>query len=330
MSQTCVNRVTIGVKGWEGVSMLRDIRRRGGGVPRGDGAQSLEPPRPAVLVPLVNQDRQRWFRQLTGLRLTVVWHADAAQSALGVPAILCPRARRRLAAGCSLPAACRLCAGHCGAPLPDARARGFHFACARGLTTFVLSPEVAGEHPVSLVLQAPGASEAGPLPPRFVRAVGLVRLIAHELTFAAGTEAAKAPHPRSAPHARAPAVPEGTGPVHPLVAQMLDFAGQHYHLPIHLDDVAAALGRSSCYLCNLFSRTVGRTFHHHLDDLRLSRAKELLGDPGESVCEVAYAVGYTDANYFRQAFKAHTGCAPSVWRRQSSDCAPSTQEPSHS
>ena len=38
-------------------------------------------------------------------------------------------------------------------------------------------------------------------------------------------------------------------------------------------------------------------------------------DPGQSVCDVAYAVGYTDANYFRQAFKAHTGCAPSIWRQ---------------
>ncbi len=36
------------------------------------------------------------------------------------------------------------------------------------------------------------------------------------------------------------------------------------------------LGRNSCYLCNLFSKTVGRTFHHYLDDLQLARAKQLL------------------------------------------------------
>jgi len=96
---------------------------------------------------------------------------------------------------------------------------------------------------------------------------------------------------------------------------MLDYAQEHYHLPIQFDDVAAALGRSPCYLCDLFSKTVGQSFHHYLDELRLARAKELLADPRLSICEVAYAVGYTDANYFRQAFKTHTGCPPTEWRR---------------
>ena len=91
MSQARVNRAARGAKGWEGVSGPRDIRSGSGGVSRCDGTQSLEPPRHTVLVPFVNRDRQRWFRQLTGLRLTVVWHEDTAQSSLGVPAILCPR-----------------------------------------------------------------------------------------------------------------------------------------------------------------------------------------------------------------------------------------------
>jgi len=313
MSHARVSRATTDAKGREGASRPRDIRSGKGGKSRPDATQSLEPLRQAVLMPLVNRDRQRWFRQLTGLRLTVVWHVDPGRPSPGVPPIPCPRAHRLLAASRSLPDACRWCAGGRRALWPDAWSHGFHFACALGLTTFVLSPEVVGTHPVSLVLQVPGSFATASLPRRFAGAVELVRLIAHDLTLAARTEAAKPPYHGLGPHAFADAA--GPASVHPLVVQMLDFARQHYHLPIHLDDVAAALGRNSCYLCNLFSRTVGKTFHHHLDDLRLSRARELLRDRGQSVCDVAYAVGYTDANYFRQAFKAHIGCAPSAWRQ---------------
>lgn len=121
------------------------------------------------------------------------------------------------------------------------------------------------------------------------------------------------PQPGLSPPRAARADPHGPAP--PLVVAMLDYVRWHYHLPVHLDDVAAALGRNPCYLCSLFSRKVGTTFHRYLEDLRLARAKELLEDPRRSVCEVAYAVGYTDANYFRQAFKVNTGCAPSAWRQ---------------
>jgi two-component system response regulator YesN len=138
-------------------------------------------------------------------------------------------------------------------------------------------------------------------------------LIADEITVAAHFARRAETQARRA--ARASADHEPPHAPNALVTQMLDYAQRRYHLPIHLDDVAEALGRSACYLCSLFSRTVGRSFHHYLDDLRLHRAKELLGNPKHSVCEVAYAVGYTDANYFRQAFKAHTGSPPMVWRQ---------------
>jgi YesN/AraC family two-component response regulator len=97
---------------------------------------------------------------------------------------------------------------------------------------------------------------------------------------------------------------------------MLDYLIENYSRPVRLKELADALQHNVCYLCALFSRRTGRTFHRCLDDLRLARAQELLGDPLCSVCAVAYAVGYTDANYFRQAFKAHTGISPTEWRRR--------------
>lgn len=231
----------------------------------------------AVLAPLVNRERLRWFQRIAGFRLDVLWHQSSHQSLPQAPALLCPHARRV------------------------------------GLMTFVLPLKVAGTHPLSLVLQAPGSFANGALPPKFADAVRLIRLLAHDLALTATSRMATVDCPDGCPPPSAARPHSGSN--HPLVAQMLDYVQQNCHRPIRLDDVAAALGRSPCYLCDLFSKTVGRTFHHYLDDLRLARAKELLADPRPSICEVAYAVGYTDANYFRQAFKAHTGCPPTDWRR---------------
>jgi two-component system response regulator YesN len=99
-----------------------------------------------------------------------------------------------------------------------------------------------------------------------------------------------------------------------LVEAMRDYVHQHYRRPISLDDVASAMKMNASYLCALFSKTTGVTFHQYLEEFRLAKAKELLRDPMSLVCEVACTVGYTNPNHFRNVFKARTGLAPSVWR----------------
>jgi AraC-like DNA-binding protein len=99
-----------------------------------------------------------------------------------------------------------------------------------------------------------------------------------------------------------------------LVALMLNYIDEHYHRPMALSDVAAALNMNASYLSSLFSRTAGVTFHKYLEGLRLARAKELLRDPRVRVCDVACAVGYVSPNHFRNVFKAHAGKSPSAWR----------------
>lgn len=101
---------------------------------------------------------------------------------------------------------------------------------------------------------------------------------------------------------------------HQIVQRMLDYVNAHYHHPMHLGDVAAALKRNKCYLSGLFSQTLGLRFHEYLEGMRLQKAKEFLGDPTSLSCEVAMAVGYRDAGHFWRVFKGHTGLSPSLWR----------------
>jgi two-component system, response regulator YesN len=87
-----------------------------------------------------------------------------------------------------------------------------------------------------------------------------------------------------------------------------------YRRPITLQQYARELGMNAAYVSSLFSRAVGVPFKQHLTELRLEKAKALLGDPVQSVSAVAYGVGYASENRFRIAFKRATGLSPKLWR----------------
>ena len=91
---------------------------------------------------------------------------------------------------------------------------------------------------------------------------------------------------------------------------MSDYVHQHYHRPISLDELASAMKRNASYLSALFSRTTGVTFHQFLEEVRLSKARELLRDPRNRVGKVARAAGYANPDSFRHAFKSHEGLSP--------------------
>jgi AraC-like DNA-binding protein len=173
-------------------------------------------------------------------------------------------------------------------------------------------------------------------PAAFHDAVTLVRLILHDLESTAqarmagsGLENAlrrlnstqtEAARPRGELRHRLPGLPEST--VQPglgsharnLVDAMLDYVHQNYHRPIGLDELASAMKMNASYLSALFSQTTGVTFHHLLEEVRLSKAKELLRDPRHRVGEVASSAGYASPDAFRHAFKAHEGLSPEAWR----------------
>jgi two-component system response regulator YesN len=71
---------------------------------------------------------------------------------------------------------------------------------------------------------------------------------------------------------------------------------------------------NASYLCTLFSQTTGVTFHHFLEEVRLTKARALLRDPRNRVGAVAHAAGYASPDAFRHAFRAHEGLSPEDWR----------------
>ena len=79
--------------------------------------------------------------------------------------------------------------------------------------------------------------------------------------------------------------------------------------------IARALGMSA----RSFSRRLadeGTTYEEVLDELRRSLALQYLKEPGMSLSEIAWLLGYEGSTSFNHAFKRWTGHSPSVVRKE--------------
>lgn len=99
------------------------------------------------------------------------------------------------------------------------------------------------------------------------------------------------------------------------VDRILAYIQENYALPLS----NAALGRvfsfHPSYVSRLIRRHTGLPLHRYLIRCRVSVALNLLQTTGLSVAEVAYAVGFSDANYFTRCFRRHVGVSPSRYQR---------------
>ncbi len=76
------------------------------------------------------------------------------------------------------------------------------------------------------------------------------------------------------------------------------------------------LGRSQLY--KLSSKLYGCGVAEHIRELRLNKAKQLLGElPHMKITEIASACGFSDYNYFISVFSKCVGCSPNAYRKRS-------------
>lgn len=97
-----------------------------------------------------------------------------------------------------------------------------------------------------------------------------------------------------------------------VVEQILNYFEDHYHEKVSLEQIAENMYLSPFYISKIFKSETGDTPIHHLINIRLERAYELLNNGDvKSIQEVAAKVGYDDAYHFSKLFKKKYGMPPS-------------------
>lgn len=98
-----------------------------------------------------------------------------------------------------------------------------------------------------------------------------------------------------------------------LIREVLTFLNRHYQDEIVLKDLAEQFSVSQHHLCHVFKHYTNRSIIQYLNRLRVEKAMELLRQGGQNITEVAYNVGFNDANYFSRTFKKLTSVTPRQW-----------------
>ncbi|MFC5530552.1 response regulator [Cohnella yongneupensis] len=85
---------------------------------------------------------------------------------------------------------------------------------------------------------------------------------------------------------------------------------------LSLQIVADEVHVTPVWLSKLFKKEKKKTFLEYLTDIRIIKAKEMLGDVKYKIYQISYQVGYKDPVHFTKLFKKQSGFTPKEYRRQ--------------
>jgi AraC family transcriptional regulator len=101
----------------------------------------------------------------------------------------------------------------------------------------------------------------------------------------------------------------------PRLRRVLEFAEQHLHTDIRLEQLAAEAGLSAFHFARLFRESTGVTPHQYVLEQRIARAKFLLRLGKQTIAEIALETGFSSATNFIRSFKGRVGATPGDWMR---------------
>lgn len=107
-----------------------------------------------------------------------------------------------------------------------------------------------------------------------------------------------------------------TGDHRDLVQAARETLSARWEEPVHLEEVAGAVGVSVFHLCRVFRRTTGTTLHRHLLQIRLRRSLERVPEPAADLSAIAFDHGFSSHSHFTSWFRTTFGMTPSTFRRR--------------
>lgn len=110
-------------------------------------------------------------------------------------------------------------------------------------------------------------------------------------------------------------VPETAAPSTDVIRDAVEYMTEHYSEGIGVSEVAKALNTDRSYLSREFRLEVGMTVKDYLDQIRMTKACDLLSLSDISIAEVASRCGYGSTDLFFRKFKAAQQTTPTQYRQ---------------
>ena len=100
------------------------------------------------------------------------------------------------------------------------------------------------------------------------------------------------------------------------ILALLDYVDEHIHQQISIDDLSHKAGFSKSKLQQVFNQVFGRSVYDYVLDVKMQRSRILLGKPGNTISDAAYATGFENLSHFSTTFKKHFGFSPREYQKQ--------------
>jgi len=82
-----------------------------------------------------------------------------------------------------------------------------------------------------------------------------------------------------------------------------------------VEDLSSSLHMSRMQLHRKLKAVSDRSASNYIRSFRLYKAKPLILDKEKSISEIAWEVGFQDANYFSKSFQKEFGSTPTEYRK---------------
>lgn len=113
----------------------------------------------------------------------------------------------------------------------------------------------------------------------------------------------------------------------PAVSRAIEYVLSHLGENTSLNAVASATGVSEAYLSRLFRRVTGLNYSAYVNRIRARKAAGLLHRSGDTVANIARAVGYENVGYFNRVFRRFYQMTPTEYRHRAPEAAAHERPP---
>lgn len=100
------------------------------------------------------------------------------------------------------------------------------------------------------------------------------------------------------------------------VVDVKNFIDEHYSSKISLDELSKIFYIDKYYLTKTFRSQFGLNISTYIQNIRITKAKQLLRFSDKTVEEIGYEVGIGNPAYFSRVFKEVEGVSPKTYREQ--------------
>ena len=99
------------------------------------------------------------------------------------------------------------------------------------------------------------------------------------------------------------------------LVKILAYIENNLSRPITLEDMAREVSLHPTYFSDLFAKQMGERPISYLTRARIGKAQILLATTDKPIKNIAWDLGFKDANYFYRVFKKRLRLSPGEWRR---------------